>query len=375
MPKGKRMRLPNGFGQISEIHNSRLRKPFRAMVTVGKTETGRPICKLLKPEAYFRTYNEAYSALMKYHENPYDFGGDVTVKEIFDRWYARHYSEEKGMSYVGKMQTARAWKYCKSVENIPIRELRVKHIKYCMDHGVANINGVDKTPDVYNQKTIKSIFNQLFDYAIEYDLVEVNLARNFKLSKDVIGPQEDSRREHIPYTEDEINIIKQHEGELVADFILIQCYSGWRPQELVSMPIENISLENRTFTGGMKTEAGKNRVVPIHPAIENIIRRRVDQAKMDGSSFLFYKIKNKTASQISYRYIERYYTSFLGTANLSNAHRPHDGRKHFVTMAKKYKVDEYAIKYMVGHAIKDITEQIYTQRDLDWLREEIEKIK
>lgn len=33
----KRRRLPNGFGQISEIKNRNLRKPFRAMVTVGKT--------------------------------------------------------------------------------------------------------------------------------------------------------------------------------------------------------------------------------------------------------------------------------------------------------------------------------------------------
>ena len=44
-------------------------------------------------------------------------------------------------------------------------------------------------------------------------------------------------------------------------------------------------------------------------------------------------------------------------------------------MAKKYKVDEYAIKYMVGHQITDITEKVYTRREFAWLREEIEKIK
>ena len=38
--KKKRMRLPNGFGQISEIKGKRLRKPFRAMITVDKTEEG-----------------------------------------------------------------------------------------------------------------------------------------------------------------------------------------------------------------------------------------------------------------------------------------------------------------------------------------------
>jgi hypothetical protein len=44
-------------------------------------------------------------------------------------------------------------------------------------------------------------------------------------------------------------------------------------------------------------------------------------------------------------------------------------------MAKKYQVDEYAIKYMVGHAINDITEKVYTKREVEWLKNEIEKIK
>ena len=61
----KRRRLPNGFGQISEIKGRNLRKPFRAMVTIGKTSTGKPIPKLLKPQAYFASYNEAYEALVE----------------------------------------------------------------------------------------------------------------------------------------------------------------------------------------------------------------------------------------------------------------------------------------------------------------------
>ena len=52
----KRRKLPNGFGAISEIKNTNLRKPFRAMVTVGKDFYGRPIRKMLKPVAFFETY-------------------------------------------------------------------------------------------------------------------------------------------------------------------------------------------------------------------------------------------------------------------------------------------------------------------------------
>lgn len=47
--KQGRMRLPNGFGRITEIKGRNLRRPFRAMVSDGKDETGHPIGKLLKP--------------------------------------------------------------------------------------------------------------------------------------------------------------------------------------------------------------------------------------------------------------------------------------------------------------------------------------
>ena len=60
--RNRRRRLPNGFGQITEIKTGNLRNPFRVMVTVGKNEEGRPICKPLRPQAYFATYNEAYSS-------------------------------------------------------------------------------------------------------------------------------------------------------------------------------------------------------------------------------------------------------------------------------------------------------------------------
>ena len=38
-------------------------------------------------------------------------------------------------------------------------------------------------------------------------------------------------------------------------------------------------------------------------------------------------------------------------------------------------MDEYALKRMMGHQIKDITEATYTKRPISWLEEEIEKIK
>ena len=60
---------------------------------------------------------------------------------------------------------------------------------------------------------------------------------------------------------------------------------------------------------------------------------------------------------------------------LNPEHRAHDGRIQFATMVKAAEVNEYAIKRIMGHKIKDITENTYTKRKREWLMEEILKIK
>lgn len=38
-------------------------------------------------------------------------------------------------------------------------------------------------------------------------------------------------------------------------------------------------------------------------------------------------------------------------------------------------MEEYALKEMAGRSIQDITESVYTVRDLEWLRSDLEKNK
>ena len=73
------------------------------------------------------------------------------------------------------------------------------------------------------------------------------------------------------------------------------------------------------------------------------------------------------------KYADRF-AKVVTALKLKKDHRPHDPRMTFVTMAKKANVDEYTIKKLVGHSVTDITEATYTERDLEWLRTELEKI-
>lgn len=360
----KRRRLPNGFGQISEIKGRNLRKPFRVMVTVGKTDTGRPICKLLKPEAYFETYNDAYLALTEYQKNPYDLSDNITVNELFERWSERY---KETVSHYHWRSLERAWTHCSEIYTMPVVDLRTRHVKSCIEKGPSSII----------KMKIKTVFNLMLDYAIEYELIDHNYSRSFDLAKDVAKDIRTAKKSHLPFTDEEMTVLWERWAEVrFADLILIQCYSGWRPQELLDLEIENIDLENWTFKGGMKTDAGKDRVVPIHSRIRELVKRRYDESVANGGKYLVTNLESPTAEKkLSYKVFYHYFTSACANFGLNMEHRPHDGRKHFVTMAKKYGVDEYAIKYLVGHTISDLTERVYTDRDLEWLQSEIEKLK
>ena len=85
--------------------------------------------------------------------------------------------------------------------------------------------------------------------------------------------------------------------------------------------------------------------------------------------------KKKTNLSLTNHYYSKIIKNAIKQLGISEEHKPPDGRVTFVTRAKKAGVDEYAIKYLVGHTINDITEKVYTKRESGWLKTEIEKIK
>lgn len=350
--KRKRMRLPNGFGQISEIKGRRLRKPFRAMVTVGKTDEGKPIVKLLKPESYFRTYNEAYEALILYHRNPSDQIHNCTMNEVFNMWYEEY--KKKDVHPKTLKQVLVSWRHLSVLHSRKMSEVKSIDLKFAIDemHGTSNM--IERA---------KNLLNMLYDYAVVFEYADKNYARQLKLNikDETINP-------HTVYSSEEINILWENKDDPIVKFILIQTYMGWRPQEELNIKLNDIDETNETIIGGSKTEAGINRIVPIHKKIRPIVFSLIKESKeTSNSNRLFYMFS-------SYITFYKRYNRTISRLNLSEDHRPHDGRKTFVTMAKKKGLDEFAIKKIVGHAISDITERVYTDRDIEWLRSELSKL-
>lgn len=374
--KSGHKRLPNGFGQISKIKTGNLRNRYRAMVTVGKTSDGKYIRKILKPQGYFSTYNKAYAALVEYNKNPYDLDSDLTVEELYKKWSSEYFNHLKSESSIRTITAA--WKYCSSIYGMNIKNVRARHIKGCIDNGQIVVNGKPKLASPNIKARIKSLFNLLLDYALEYELVDRNYARTFSISDNIIDDVKQVRRGHIAFTDAEMYTLWKNIYVPYVDIILIQCYSGWRPGELGLIETKDVDFNIGTFKGGIKTDAGRNRVVPIHAKIKGLVKKYYDKAIKTGSKYLFTctdGVTHKNSCMLTYDKYKTRFHKVISSLRLNPDHKPHDPRVQFITMMKNAGADEYAIKYIVGHSIDDITEKIYTKRTVDWLIQEVGKIK
>lgn len=334
----RRMRLPNGFGQISKI-SGRIRKPWRAMVTLGQDPRTAKYNRLIV--GYYKTYNEAYSALIEYHKKPYEAWQDMTMEELYAKWSEEHFKTIK-TAYHYKA----AWKYCTSIYKEKVRDINRLTIKSVIE--------ADMPQSMHG--TVKLTLSLMFDYAIGLCIIDDNPA---KLAF-VTLPRNEIKH-HVRFSDEELDKVFRAEGELTADMIIFGVYTGFRPGEICKIKKEDVDLEGGTIKGGSKTKAGIGRVVPIHNRITSLVERYM---KEEGG-YLF---------GVSYASYNTSFCEFMESKGLGKFHRPHDTRVTFVSRAKEAGCDEYIIKKIVGHKIDDLTERVYTQRGLDSIRLELSKV-
>lgn len=180
----------------------------------------------MKPETYFKTYNDAYAALLEYHKNPYDLDSDLTVEQLYEKWTDKYFESLSSPSSERTIKSA--WNYCSAVYDMRAKDLRARHIKGCMEDGTYVVDGKEKHASPTTKTKIKSLFNLILDYALEYELVDKNYARTFNLSDDVIKDVKEAKKDHIDFTDEEIKKLWDHLYDTdYVDVILIQCYSGW----------------------------------------------------------------------------------------------------------------------------------------------------
>ena len=217
------------------------------------------------------------------------------------------------------------------------------------------------------KQRMKSLYNLMYKYALKYEIVDKDYAALCDGVK-----QEKAKIVRVPYTEEELKLLWNNIDFPFVDMILIGIYSGWRPQELAILKVNDVDLENRTFFGGLKTDAGRNRCVPIHPCILPLVKKNYNMATAAGSEYLFNDENGQQGTHLTYDKYRHRFDKI--NKKFGMVHRPHDTRHTFITMAKSAGINEYILKLIVGHHIEDITEKVYTHRTMQELHEEIRKI-
>lgn len=375
--QSKRKRLPNGFGRITEIKNGNLRNPFRAMKTSGFDDFGKPLGKII---GYFPTYNSAYEAIVNYNANPYDLDVDnITLEKLYEKWSDEYFKTLKSISSIRTVTSA--WEYCGEIKNMKVIDVRARHLDGCIKNAKLPNNKEKygkrsgQLASANTKGRMKSMFNLMFDYALFHELIDKNYARMFSLDNEIVAEKERNKNEHIPFTKNEIEVLWNNVNSIkFVDMILIGIYSGWRPQELATLKLSNVDLENNIMTAGMKTDAGKDRIVPINSKILELIRTNYELALNIKSEYLFNDLNGQQGTHLTYDKYRKRFDKTVKFLPMELQHRPHDTRHTFITLAKESNLDEYAIKMIVGHAIVDLTEKVYTHRDIEWLKTEMSKI-
>ena len=368
------MKLPNGYGSVHKLSGAKRRRPWRVRITNGYEYD--PIkdkqIQKYKTLGYYETKQQALQALAAYNENPYDLDTEkITFSECYEKW-TEDYFQKIAPSAVRTIEAS--YKYCSSLYDMRMKDIRTYHLKGCIDDGyiipeIGKDKGKKRLASANTKSRMKSMFNLLFDYALEHEIVISNYARNFSIDDDTLKEKEKNKKKKIPFTNDEIKILWDNVDFGFTDMILIQLYSGWRPQELAILKISDIDLNNDIIIGGLKTEAGKNRSVPIHPLIKDLVKKRYKEAIKLDSEYLFNDINSQTGINMTYDKYRKRFMKVMEKCKIN--HSPHECRHTFITIAKSNNMDEYILKLIVGHEIRDITEKVYTHRNIDQIKTEM----
>lgn len=339
------MRLPNGYGSVVKLSGNR-RKSFWVRKTVGWTEKGYPKYFTI---AYTKTRSEGLAILAEYNKDPWSVESNITLKDLYIKW-----KKERGI-LLGKSLYERlrfAYNHVKSLENV-----KYKSIKAFMMQDTINKCGKGYS----TQAAIKNLWRHLDKYAFELDIITKQYSEIL-----TSAPEEDSNRK--PFSEKEIKQLWKFyfDGVPDMDIPLIFIYTGFRISELQFMRCEDIDMDEMIITGGIKTAAGKNRKVPIHPSIQALIKNRVNSSKY---GFLF---ETRNGCYMT-RFFREKFKKIMRFAEMN--HIPHECRHTFETLLDNAGANRRCIDLLMGHTSKDIGNRVYNHKTITQLKDTIDLLK
>ena len=299
---------------------------------------------------------EARAALDDYLKHPtskYNY----TLRQIYDEWASFAFADIKHQT---KTNYTTCWdKICAcpepKIQDKLIREITTGEIRRVLDYYAPKLS------KSYITK-IKALFTQLYDYALENNVVDRNYASLVRLPK-----MEESKVR--AFTDMEFSVLTKNWASVPGgDACYVLCYTGWRVSEFCELTRFSYDPNAKTLRGGLKTDAGRDRIVPVHPNIQPIVERWYNASQ----GALYPRKNGKPHTKDSF--LRTVWRPCMEALGLPDDLTPHSARHTCGTRMSAAGVPAEDIQRIMGHADYSVTANTYINQDVNALQASMNRV-
>ena len=226
----------------------------------------------------------------------------ITLRQLFNEWLPIH-SQSISRSAVNSYHIA--FKHISNIADMSITDIHFQHLQNVIDS--MHVKGLSYS----SCKKVRTVLNQLFNYAIIRDYPITNYALHLNL-----GPNRPTIKRRV-FTRQQINKLWAIDTSY-SRMILILLYTGLRIGELLNLRRQDINRRSAyLIVRHAKTKAGEGRIIPIHHRIMPII----EQLYINSGDYLF---------TISYTTFRKHFLDIMNTVKCR--HTIHDTRHTFASL-------------------------------------------
>ena len=314
-----------------------------AEYTLGWDEADGKLSRKMRRKKGFATKNEALAYIPSLMQELPQQDMNVKFKDLYQKWLDGH-SEKVTQSTINCYKSA--YKYYASLYYVEIAKIKTEHLQKCIDecpHGKRT------------KENMKALGTSLWKYAMQLDIVDRNYAEYIYIKKE-------EKAERIAFSKEQLQVMWKNVDNIPdIKYVLLLCYTGMRLSELLTALTENYFPAEGYFITGVKTDAGRNRVITISPKIQPFFK---DFGK---GKYLFTDASaEKFRNRIYYRALQELGMDELD-GNGEHIYNPHCCRHTFATLMKNVDAPPTDKQKLIGHTKFEMTAH-YTHTDLDSLR-------
>lgn len=352
--KRRSRKRANGQGSVRKLSGNRS-KPWAVILPAQYTDTGTEKRVYL---SYHATKTEALNALNEAISNGVTDTINATVSNIFDEWSETAYRDLSAKSI---KEYNNAFKHLSPLHSSKMRDIKAKDVQEI----------IDKLDKPETSKKIRVLFSQLCKYAMSIDLISQNYAQFIKIKSA-------EKAEKEIFTVSEIRKIKNaaESGESYSDdakIVMMMLFTGTRISEITGIKYSKVYpyYEIPYMIGGIKTEAGKDRIIPIHSEILEYVRYFYSMGAPNREYLL---INSKGGKMEASNFRRRHYYPLLETLGIEKK-SPHSTRHTYTTMLHASGAKQENIIKLVGHTDFKTTQEHYIHQNINELKATIEMWK